>query len=209
MNICVVGWYFENRAFYDSLPRRFPVFVLKHRDGDSSNLAYALHPNVGLEFGAYQQYLDNHWDHSSDVLFIQDDTLIHDDDAFDQIASLSSYGVAHAYIFRDEYEEICNGGAHGRAMFCSAEFLTELSSVGGFPYDRNNLGLNTGGKENTGIQSFIRKLATMGNLSIGLAAIIPGLQFGRRGTISNQPYVFDRKDRERQIFLKEISDVAT
>lgn len=201
MKICVIGWYFNPEFFsiVEALP--YPAFVVKHREGDCRSIPSELHENVGLDFGAFQQYLLNHWDGESPVLFIQDDTMIHDIRCFEHIEEMGAYGVQHAYIFRDEYEELCMGGAHGRAMYASADFLSELKSSGGFPYDATNLGENMGGKENDGLKAFISKLNGMGNMSMGMIAIVPGIQHGRRGVLSNCPYVFDRRDRVSTIRL--------
>ncbi len=208
MNVCVVGWYYTE-SFYDTL-RPFhdhgSVFVIQHRpdvDNICFGLSYDLYPNEGLEFGAYDQYLKNHWDGDADVLFIQDDTLVTLGDSFIQISKLADHGIQMAYIFNSEYEEIAMAGIHGRGIYCSSEFLKNLRDRGGFPYDPNNHGTINGGSENAGIQAFARRAALIGNMNIGTVAIIPGIQHGRRGVLNSQPYFFDRKSRDSCTILTQ------
>jgi hypothetical protein len=85
-------------------------------------------PNIGLEFGCYDYYLKNLWNEKDAVLFMHDDTKIENVDVFDGISRLGTDGIDCAYIFRDHAEERANGGRHGRAIYCSARFLTFLKN---------------------------------------------------------------------------------
>jgi hypothetical protein len=158
---------------------------------------------VGLEFGAYQQYLAEYWDGHSDVLFMHDDTIVTDSGAFDQIAALSEKGIHQAYIFNNESEEIANQGKHGRAIWCSATFLKQLKANGGFPYDRDNTGTLTGPKVNAGIEAFARYIAEnyYSMLGVDYIAIVPGIQHGRRGKLATESYVYHRSTRQGALLM--------
>ena len=102
MNICVCGWYFAD-DWYGSLLRlhkKFLVHIVANRDDKFLKLCelpYSLRENVGLEFGAYNHYLDNIWDGDS-VVFCHDDLkftpigqgfkIVSGEDIFPQLADL-------------------------------------------------------------------------------------------------------------------------
>src|SRR4051812_48486306 len=73
MKICIAGWYFRPQFLKDISISGYDAFVVKHQEGDTQGIPSALYENRGLEFGCYRQYLENHWDGESDVLFMHDD----------------------------------------------------------------------------------------------------------------------------------------
>lgn len=198
MKICIVGWYFD-KEFISLLHRvnvNYPVFIVCHRPPEFYfDLPFVEVDNVGLEFGAYSWYLDNVWDRTGSVFFCHDDTKIGSAETFDSIAQ-----ITHdcAYVFRDEAEERANGGKHGRAIYCSAAFLTKLSEDGGFWYDEENLGYNGSGQPrpiradgslmdfNAGIFTFHRYLGRVRDAKLGLDVVnrvfVNSFEAGRRGT---------------------------
>lgn len=189
MAICIAGWYFRKSFFESIASSGIPAFVVKHREGDTLGIPSALYENRGLEFGAYREYVKNHWDGKSDVLFIHDDTEILDPIALEQIQTFRSMGVEHCYIFSNAYEELCNGGAHGRAMWIKAETLATLADD--FPADMSNEGTNMGIVAQQGIFRFHARIIKAGQ-NTAVAAIIPGINFGHRGRMNNNVLVFKR-----------------
>ena len=189
MKICIVGWHYRASFLKKLAECHFKVFVIQHREGDTQGIPAKLYENRGLEFGAYQQYLDNHWDGISDVLFCHDDVDIQGLNVLDQIETLSDMNIDHSYIFNNFYEEWANAGCHGRAMWCKASWIKSLQDHGGFPVDLSNTG-NTAGKDaNKGAWDFRRMLTGQRE---GLSAIVPGIEFGRRGWMTEQIFVFKR-----------------
>ena len=135
--ICVCGWYYP-RGFYESLravSARFDIVVVANRRGDSRGLTTIERENVGLDWGAYSFFLDHVWDARSNVLFLQDDTMVFDRfwDEVDRIA------YDQAFIFRDE-TEFEQAYSHGRAHFASARFLALIAARGGIWSDSENRG---------------------------------------------------------------------
>lgn len=187
MKICVSGWYF--RPLYLSMINfcRYEAFVVKHREGNVQCIESKLYPNLGLEFGAYRQYVENHWDGKSDVFFTHDDAEVPDDSAFHQVASLKKLGVEQAYIFHDENEEYINGGAHGRGIWICAETLAMLRED--FPADMTNEGVSVGRVAQEGIFAFHRRIMECGK-NTGVIAIIPDFRFGHRGRIHTEMFVY-------------------
>jgi DNA-binding FadR family transcriptional regulator len=150
-------------------------------------LPHAVYANRGLEFGAYRQYVENHWDGESDVLFIHDDAEVSDLKAFDDVAALADMGVDHAYIFHDENEEYVNGGAHGRAMWIRGSILKQLASD--FPADMDNRGVNVGKTAQKGIFQFHERIMQL-SPNTGVIAIIPQFRFAHRGRLHTDMFVY-------------------
>lgn len=201
MKICITGWYFEEEFLRQlhQIQHKYSVYLVCHREPPFYlDLPYQVIPNIGLEFGIYNFYLETLWDGESDILFAHDDTVITGGDChyvFDRIAS-----IPHdcAYIFRDWAEEKANGGKHGRAIFCSVKFLKKLKEDGNFWYDKENLGYIGNGQPrpyredgspidfNVGISTFHRYLGRVRDAKIGLdvvnRVVFSEFEAGRRGT---------------------------
>lgn len=197
MNICVAGWYFDE-MFYARLfqfRRGWDVFAVKHRYGDTQNVHAEFYENHGLEFGCYQKYLENHWRGESDVLFLQDDGKVYDPKCFIGIEAFRDSPFDQSFIFNNEYEEFVNMGRHGRAFWCRGSWLKTFKEAGGFNVDWANTGDIDSPAANKGIAQFAAQLE--GNPRLGWSAIVPGLQMGRRGVVSNQCYQFKRLPEHR------------
>jgi len=123
MEICVVGWHYEP-SIYETLSavrKKYPVTVIAHRESSvPSDFGVPAIPreNTGLEFGAYDYYLRNVWDKSSDVFFLHDDSNA-GLSSFRKIAALGRTGADQAYINFDR-------GGHGRAIWMSGRILQWL-----------------------------------------------------------------------------------
>ncbi len=189
MSICICGWYFNESFLKTVAASGYSAFVVKHREGDTQGIPSALYENRGLEFGAYRDYILNHWDGESDVLFMHDDTEIIDPQALYHVTSLRGGSIDHAYIFSSQYEELVNGGAHGRAMWMSRDLIIAIKDS--FPVDEENHGENIGPRAQKGIVDF-HKRVTAESPNTGLAAIIPGFSLGHRGHLNNKVWVFKR-----------------
>lgn len=191
MKICIAGWYFRPK-FLDKMYRAriagFDAFMIKHREGDSRGVPSQLYPNYGLEFGAYRQYVENHWDKQSDVLFLHDDTEISDAvSTLGAIESLNERGVDHAYIFPDETHEYVNGGCHGRGMWIRGSILKQIAT--NFPADMHNDGINIGTIAQKGILEFHERIMECSK-NTGVIAIVPQIVFGHRGRIHEEMFVY-------------------
>ncbi len=107
----------------------WPVLIVAHRSPPNGDKYFPSveTPNVGLEFGAYDFFLKNHWDKESSVLFMHDDV----EASFEAFAAIEDacFHFDQAFIFADEEEEKRNysmsygGGVHGRGVYCSSRFL--------------------------------------------------------------------------------------
>jgi hypothetical protein len=140
-----------------------------------------------LEFGAYRQYVEHHWDGESDVFFCHDDVEVSDTKAFHDVERLAGMGVDHAYIFHDEYDELVNGGAHGRGMFIARHLLKKLASD--FPADMQNDGVNIGKIAQRGILAFHERVMKLSS-NAGVIAIIPQFRFAFRGRLHEEMFVY-------------------
>ncbi len=187
MKICISGWYFREQFLKDVAISGYEAYVIKHAEGDTQGIPSTLYANRGLEFGAYRQYVRNHWDGVSDVLFCHDDVAISDMSAFHDVETLNALGVDHAYIFHDENEEYINGGAHGRGMWIRAEILHKLAAD--FPADMDNTGVNVGKEALRGILMFHRRIMEC-SPNTGVIAIIPHFRFAHRGRLHEQMFVY-------------------
>ena len=154
MKICVCGWYF-NDEFYSSLWRlncsralggsRYPVFIIAHKDSESLgnyDLPYSVEENIGLEWGAYGQYLKKIWDGKDSVLFMHDDIkllpLVVENEIkpgeliFDKLAKIQ---FDQAYVFQNRMEDVANYGRHGRMVYFSERLLRLIQSKKDFPWE--------------------------------------------------------------------------
>lgn len=187
MKICIAGWYFRPTFFESVAMSGYAAFVVKHRPGDTWILHSELHENRGLEFGAYRQYVEKHWDGTSDVFFCHDDTEVASPRVFEEIASLGDMGVDHAYIFHDGNEEYINGAAHGRGMWMRASLIQKMASD--FPADMDNDGTNVGVIAQKGILEFHHRVTKLSK-NAGVVAIVPEIRFGHRGRLYTKMFVY-------------------
>ncbi len=193
MKICITGWYFHEPFLTAIAASGYETLIVGHRERPTFGLKLVLTPEGrGLEFGCFQQYLMEHWDGVSDVLFMQDDGEI-TGSALDDIAALSEkQEIDQAFVFRDEYEEYFNQGHSGRAIWCRGSWLTWLKASGGFDVDWENLGVTEGKRANYGVGMLALKVDR--NPRTSWIAIVPGLQMARRGWISDKCYQYKRTE---------------
>lgn len=186
MNICLAGWYFHKPLFTILVNSKYEWSMVAHRHPDNGMLvSYDLIPNVGLEFGCYDWYLNNRWQHG-DVLFMHDDNEV-TEGALNQIVKLNR---DQCYLFSSEEEARANGHVHGRAMFCSEKFLQRLKEDGGFWFDEGNHGdigpMTADGPNyhNLGIQTFRAYCNSLPNsFNVSRWAVVPGMRLGYRGRL--------------------------
>lgn len=188
MNICVVGWYY-NLAFYKQLHeyelarQACRVYIVANRPGDTLGMPTLTRANVGLEWGAYNHYLQKVGTLVS-TLFIHDDTALADVTILDEI-HCEAFDVA--YLFGSEDEARMNGGAHGRAIFMSKHAIARFKSIG-FWYDVGNLGDTVSAQAQAGIQHFVSDLQLVrerpgaASLRVG-HMVVQGLELGYRGAL--------------------------
>jgi hypothetical protein len=195
LNICIVGW-FWNEDFLNLVSRvqhKYPAVVIAHREPIfPPPIPYIMRENVGLEFGAYNYYLEEIWDGKSNVLFTHDDTRITKAGARKERIFLRIAAIKHdcAYLFRDLCEDEANGGKHGRAIFCSSRFLKYLKNNGSIWYDKENFGYS--GAINVGVHTFhsnLGKIRRKTKLDVVNRVYFPDYECGRRG-------VWRHKERE-------------
>lgn len=187
MNICIAGWYFRPQFLLAVERSGYEALVIKHREGDQCWLTAKSYPNLGLEFGAYRQYVENHWDGVSDVFFCHDDAEVSDVSAFSDIAQLAERGVDQAYIFHDENEELVNGGVHGRGIWIRGDIIAKLKDD--FPADMDNGGVNVGVVAQEGILRFHKRIMALGQ-NTGVIAIVPQIRFAHRGRLHTEMFVY-------------------
>lgn len=187
MTICIAGWYYRPSFLNMVRASDYPAFVIQHRDGPTCGIPAALYPNAGLEFGAYRQYVEHHWDGESDVLFLHDDVELASPDGLDDVRRLRAMGVEQAYIFHDENEEFVNGGAHGRGIWIRGDILRKLAAD--FPADMANTGVTVGKEAQLGIFAFHRRILECGKNTAAIA-IVPQFRFGHRGRIHDAMFVY-------------------
>lgn len=203
MNICIAGWYFRedllrrlrgwNGMDTSCRPDKLhDVRIVAHREGNPMGLPMDLEPNRGLEFGCYASYLEKRWDGVSDVLFMHDDAEIDDISVLAQIAAMAEQPMDQIFLFNNEYEEFVNGGHHGRAFWCRGSWLKEFRECDGFRVDWENRGDTESPALNNGIRAFSSKMKQYWPERTGFAAIVPGLHLGRRGWMSDRPYIYKR-----------------
>jgi hypothetical protein len=157
LQICVCGWYFE-KGWLRKLAQ-FQPYIMSNRDvvgewiPDYSLLG--IRPNIGLEFGAYSEFLRSEWDEQSDVLFCHDD-IEYKGELQTLISAIRTelQTVDQFYVFSDTEDVGLNGARHGRMFACSARLLKWISENGGIWYDVNNRGENKEGPVQLGILNF-------------------------------------------------------
>jgi len=181
MNICIAGYYFTKDLINNlhSAAKKHKIHFVCHQSPNGTKLPSGVHatviPNIGLEFHAYNHYLNNIWA-GGKTLFMHDDVYVDDPAVFDSIENVD---VDCAYLFRDNCESRANGGKHGRLILMSQRFmdfvknfecdcewckekpdphnsgsrLPKLSKHSGFWYDPNNFG-HVSGKPPIGVRHY-------------------------------------------------------
>lgn len=187
MKICVAGWYYRPVFLSAISESPYDAFVVKHREGNTLGLPSRPYENRGLEFGAYRQYVENHWDGVSDVFFCHDDSEVSDASAFRDVESLGDMGVDQAYIFHDEYDELVNGGAHGRGIWMRGSIIEKLAKD--FPADMENEGTNIGVVAQKGILMFHQRVTGLSS-NTAVIAIVPQFRFAHRGRLHQKMFVY-------------------
>jgi hypothetical protein len=196
MEICICGWHYH-QPFYEKITKakdKFNMTVVAHREGPQLGIRTIMRPNIGLDWGSYDFFLKNCWYGATDVLFIQDDTEIDD---MEELNRISSIPCDQVFLFSDEEEAAYNSYGHGRAFFCSRDFLFEIIKDGGVYYDKGNTGYIAPGHflatqpppgcrhHNAGIHAFMKQIeqikTALPSLEVFGALYTPGLRFGRRG----------------------------
>jgi hypothetical protein len=199
MKICVCGYYFSD-DWYGSLLRlndKFPVHVVANRDDPFlkiSELPFTIRKNIGLEFGAYNYYLDKLWDGKSDIIFCHDDIkfkpiglgyeIVSGENVFYRLAELD---CDQGYIFRNREDDVSNEGIHGRMIYISGRLLSWVKDNGGIWFDEKNSGIThviEGVAEyNQGIHKFNEKMMIADKIGFDVNNKIyfSGLDFGHRG----------------------------
>lgn len=189
LSICICGWYFHEPFLKRLHAFSYPVHIVAHREGNCCAWPNTLIPNEGLEFGAYDYYIKNIWDSSSNVLFMHDDSEI-EDGALEKVQALDDC-VDQAFIYTDGKEELQNDGGHGRVLYASKKFLDTLLLNDGFWYDKGNTGQidpesKSGAKHNMAIYNFIalcRNIKHLTGWPVGMIIHIPEIKNGRRGCL--------------------------
>ena len=202
MKICVCGWYYYP-GFYQSLKaidKRYPVHVVCNRKSELvRELSHSDRCNTGLDWGAYNFYLENVWDGHDSVLFIQDDTDVGAASVFVQIDNIKNDSARDVvFLFNSPAEAAYNSNAHGRAFYCSARFLSGIKEEGNFPFDEGNRGFIAGGDyrsqkppegcrhHNFGIHSFLLQIDRVTHLrkyNRRSTMCFSQLYLGRRGKL--------------------------
>ena len=188
LNLALCGWYFHPPLLATLAASKHPWFAVCHKAPPVALEHFIVIPNVGLEFGAYQFYLENHWQ-GGPVLLLHDDLEI-TEAALDAISKMD---VDQAFLFSSPADAEANGKAHGRAMFCSEKFLTRLKADGGFwyseePCDGAPIPPTTADApdfHNAAIQVFRAYLESLpqDEFAVNRVAIVPGLKTGYRGRL--------------------------
>lgn len=157
MQVCVCGWYFNER-FLDTMKeinKDYPVSIIANRDElpdkYKSVFNYHVRENKGLEYGAYDYFLKNEWN-GGDVLFLHDDMTIQPIIKNYEIINpkllfktVSEFDKDVVYIFKNDASRKECFDIHGRVMFASGLFLKYLADRnGGFQWDKENDGYTAG-----------------------------------------------------------------
>jgi len=163
MQICVIGWDF-NKSLYQSLSSTdYDAFTVLHKKGDTQGVPFQLVPNVGLEWGAYDYFLQNNWDRRSPVLFMQDDITVKSPTFFKEVSLLKDDFV---FIYDRLASCVANERLFvgtGQCFKTSSKFLDYyLDKYSGFWYDLENTGIfDDNGTQDKGIGRFIQRLKSI------------------------------------------------
>jgi hypothetical protein len=199
LSICICGWYFypELLKLVAGLPAdEYNSMVVSHSHGNTHGVDSVMRDNQGLEFGAYSYFVDNVWDHISNVLFIHDDIDVRP--SFFQRASEIKYDQAYVFENEDDYRQNL---AHGRVIFATASFLEHVRNSGGIWYDRGNRGFIAKGNSwtekppagckdhNAGIRAFMALANEIGKrekMQVNMPVYMNDVTLGRRGKLTTK-----------------------
>lgn len=192
LNVCICGWYFLD-DWYASLLRLaekevIRPFVVANQDHDLldlSGISYAVRENTGLEWGAYNYYLNHVWEEGN-TIFVHDDMdfqpvlqnngkVVPGEDLFYRLSNLD---IDHGYIFSSRLEDAINWGRHGRILFVSDKLMKWLLDEGGIWFDKDN-----SQNYNAGIINFdaTMKDAEKEGFDVRNKIYFPGIMQGYRG----------------------------
>ena len=141
IGICVVGWYYFSKFYKQLEGSEFEVFVVAHRYNkilDKHKLKYFVKDNVGVEYGAYNYYINNIWKKGYDVFFMHDDIdfLKFDDVIFSNYKILKKKNIDNASIVHGRHVSYSE-----RFFYMSSKFTQIMvEEYGGVWYDKENLG---------------------------------------------------------------------
>lgn len=195
MKICVCGWYYQEEFYNELSKTNYDITIISNKKEVPEDIKkrynVIVRENIGLEFGAYNHYLQNTIPDDS-VLFIHDDTLI----TIEQLKQIEEacHNLDQAYIFKDYEHQKNNGGKHGRCIWMSKKFLEYLKKeCNGIPYDERNKGYNGTQKNidnldyNEGINRYHKLLGRIRDKKLGYNILyrihIKDIKLGRRGKI--------------------------
>jgi len=160
MQICVVGWDYSKSLYASLTKANYDAVTIMHKKGDTQGVPFYLIPNEGLEWGAYDYFLKNHWDKKSSVLFMQDDISIKKDSFFDLVNTLDfNFIFIHDTIAKSVASERLFSGT-GQCFKASPEFLSHMwKKHKGFWYDSRNTGIfDKEGTQHAAVGIFIQRL---------------------------------------------------
>lgn len=197
MNICICGWYYLQEFYNEVLKTDYKITIISHKnyvpeflkENKNQKFSFTSIENIGLEFGAYNYYLNNYL--LDDTIFLHDDTLV----TIEQLKEIENKckGLDQAYIFKNQTEQTNNGGKHGRCIYMSKRFLEYLKINYGIPYDERNTGYNGTTKNtlnidfNEGIYRYHRLLGRIRDKKEGWNILnrihIQNIKLGKRGKI--------------------------
>ncbi len=137
--ICVVGWYFFENFYKELKKSELDIFVVAHQTGDAlKGLKHRVNPNVGLEYGAYNYYINNIWDGKSDVFFMHDDmeAVEFDDLILSLYKEFKRKKAGQGYVASGPHS-----GVGERFFYMSSKFIKIVKKEhNGMWYDEENLG---------------------------------------------------------------------
>lgn len=137
LNVCVCGWYFYD-DWYASLLRLQDKGIINvhivanriHPALEVYNLPYTVRENKGLEWGAYNHYIQKIWQ-GGNTIFCHDDMafqpvltekqeVVSGEDFFYRLAELD---IDQGYVFNSRQEDAENWGKHGRMLYMSHRLI--------------------------------------------------------------------------------------
>ena len=144
ISICVVGWYYFPKFYKQLRDSHLDVHIVAHRYNnvlDKYKLNYIVIENIGLEYGAYNYYINNIWNQQSDVFFM------HDDVEFEKFDKTLSFAYKKIIKKKRHHVSIVPGknvGQGERFFYMSKKIMKIMvKDYGGVWYDKENFGYTT------------------------------------------------------------------